>query len=240
MNLKLATINFWGLPWPFSVKKKERLNLLIALINKERFDIVALQEIWTNYDINTIKKNCPGYFVRDQRNPIFNHSGLVILSRFPLHSIRFIPFKGSLMSLEFPSRKGMLQCDADINEQQVQIINSHMYYDTSPEQAKKQKKQLLQLIELLDHRPTFILGDFNRTSEMMNLPKHFKLISERDNASIDLKNKFSTMRFNKINASNRLPDYIFTNMDVSVYKSYLITDTIFSDHYPVVTEIEIE
>lgn len=239
MKLKLATINFWGLPWPFSVKKKERLRLLTSLINKEQFDIVALQEIWTNYDINAITKTCLGYHALDKRNPFFNHSGLVILAKHELRNGLYIPFEGALLSLEFPSRKGILRCDVELQKTTIQIINTHVYYDVNAEQTKKQKKQLDQLIDILDHRPTIVLGDFNRQFSTINLPSHFQLISESDNPSINLRNEYSTKRFNKINSTDRLPDYIFANFPVSAKKSYLIQDPIFSDHYPVVSEIEI-
>ncbi|MFA5051914.1 MAG: endonuclease/exonuclease/phosphatase family protein [Patescibacteria group bacterium] len=239
MRLKIATFNFWGLPWPFSVRRVARLRMLADLVSRERFDIVACQEVWLRQDIRRLRRWLPEYQLCDQCPCLFNRSGLIFLSRLPLSCGLFLPYDMPVISWEFPSKKGILRAQIVINGQPFQIINTHVLYTPNATQTRLQKRQLDQLIDVLDNRPTFLFGDFNREFDAMHLPEHFSLISENTKPSISMTNRFAKMRLNKIGMSDRLPDYIFVNFPVRSARSYFINRPIISDHYPVVAEVDI-
>ena len=63
--MKLTSINFWGLPWPLSVQKRDRIGKLISFIRKNEFDIICLQEIWKTKDLNLLKTRLKEYYFYD-------------------------------------------------------------------------------------------------------------------------------------------------------------------------------
>lgn len=239
MRIKIATFNFWGLPWPFSVRRVARLRMLADLVHRERLDIVACQEVWLRQDIRRLRRWLPEYHLCDQRPRLFNRSGLIFLTRLPLTCGLFLPYDMPLINWEFPSKKGILRAQVVAEGRSIQIINTHVLYTPNATQTRLQKHQLDQLIDVLDNRPTILFGDFNREYDAMHLPEHFSIISESEKPSISMTNRYAKMRLNRIGMSDRLPDYIFANFSLRLVRSYFITEPIMSDHYPVVTEIDI-
>jgi endonuclease/exonuclease/phosphatase family metal-dependent hydrolase len=239
MQLTLATSNVWGLPWPLSIHKRKRFEGLISIINTFQIDCIALQEVWVNADIEYLRNNLPGYHVFDSRNFFFNHSGLVTISRFPLGNGSLVPFKGSMKSLEFPSRKGVLSVDATIHGKNIRLVNTHLYFSTTTEQHAKHQRQLNELVVQLDRRPTILFGDFNMPKEEILLGNSFAPISETKGASIEKKNPYSRALFNKLHHRERLPDYIFTNFPVQVKDKTIVRDPFISDHYPIISIVEL-
>jgi endonuclease/exonuclease/phosphatase family metal-dependent hydrolase len=239
MQIRIATINVWGLPEPLSTKRRFRLQTTIDIIRKQNLDIIGLQEVWLKQDIFYLLKQLPGFSIAACPNPLFNRSGLVLLSRFPLENVSLTPFNQSWFNFEFPSRKGMLKASASINGTKLQLVNTHLYYSRSSKQRIAQMKQARQLAESLHNDPTILFGDFNMEWKQLELPDAYRCISETEQPSIIHTNPYSTSRFNKYNSNDRLPDYLFANFPSKLVKSFCVTDPLVSDHYPVVSIIEI-
>gem|GEM_PF-1794239 len=239
MRFKIATFNFWGLPWPFSVRKKARLRMLVEMIRREQFDVIALQELFVYRDITFLVRQLPEYSNSGQSLGLFNRSGLFLLARQPLTNCTIVPFNVPLTLHEFPSRKGVQKSDITLGGQNFQLINTHVAYTPRPTDEKIQERQLDQLVRTLETLPTFLFGDFNRVYDTLGLPLQFRLISEDKKSSISMSNRYARFFLNRVGMSDRLPDYIFTNSNVRVAKTYFITDPIMSDHYPVVSEIDV-
>ncbi|MFH1207761.1 MAG: endonuclease/exonuclease/phosphatase family protein [Patescibacteria group bacterium] len=238
MHLKIATFNFWGLPWPFAIRKKARLRMLAEMIRREQIDVLGCQEVWFNRDISFLTRQFPQYYAHAPRSRVYNRSGLLLLSRLPLCDCATVLFDMPMITYEFPSRKGLLSASIKLDGQMTRIINTHLLFTAKPGQSDLQKRQSAQLMQVLDNRPTLLLGDFNCDASALRLPPQWRLISESAKPSISMSNRYAKMRLNRIGMSDRLPDYIFSNFNVQAVKTRLITDPIMSDHYPVVSEIE--
>lgn len=239
MTIRIASCNFWGLPWPFSVHKHRRLGDLIAFIQQQNLDVIALQEVWMNWDVNKIKKSLPDYHVFEKHDIGFNPSGLVTLSRFPLEDGLYVPFDNTIFHLEFPAQKGIYRTVADINGKKIFLLNTHVYYSPKTYKTKNQKKHLDQLIAALDTEPTLLFGDFNVHYNELELPPHFHLISNPHELTYDKTTYYATKRFNRINGQSRTPDMIFANFDAKIVSTAVIKKPLLSDHYPTIVELEI-
>ena len=237
MQLRVATFNVWGLPWPFSVHKRKRFQQLLGFIHDTSPDIFALQEIWLNYDIHALADALPEYHVFAKHWKLYNPSGLVLISRFPITSSVYLPFHIRTFHKEMPAQKGILACECRLNGRTIQLLNTHVYYSSTEFQSKEQISQVKKLVAFLDRRPTLLFGDFNVSYEKLSLPKDFSIISDMGTNSMDDNNLYRNSRFNKVNMSNRLPDMMFANFPVKVIRKFIATETSMSDHYPVVTDI---
>ena len=235
MNLKIATLNFWGLPCPLSINKKQRLKKLINLIKDEKIDILALQEIWLNKDIKYIKSKLPNYHILINNNLIFNFSGLLLLSKFPLLENKFHKFK---ISKEFPSKKGIQKTKIKIFNKEITLLNIHLDY-SSNQLSQIKKNQIKHITKTLDNSPTLILGDFNTDLPNFNIPDNFKLISQTETKTLNSKNHYVTKRFNKFHETDWLCDLIFCNFKAKLTKKKIIKKPLISDHYLVISEIHI-
>ncbi|XOU94304.1 MAG: endonuclease/exonuclease/phosphatase family protein [Candidatus Kerfeldbacteria bacterium] len=239
MNLIIASINFWGLPWPLSINKNKRLNNLIAIIKQYDFDVVAMQEMWLTYDINKIKKFLPSYHVTTVNNTFFNFSGLVTLTKLKVNNKAFLPFTKLGLHKEFFTKKGLLSTEIKINNQAIKILNTHLFFPRSKKQDKTLNLQLSQLNKYLGNNPTILSGDFNTKYSLLNLKPNYKNISNIDGVSLDINNKFSTRGLNIINEDVICPDIIIANFNVSIVRNQILKKPIISDHYMTTSEINI-
>lgn len=237
MQLRIATFNVWGLPWPFSADKKKRLQQLVAFIKDTSPDILALQEVWLNWDIHALADALPEYHVFAKHWQLYNPSGLVFVSRYPITSSLYIPYHIKIFHKEMPSRKGILACECRLNGKTIQLLNTHVYYAASEMESQSQISQVNHLVSFLDRRPTLLFGDFNVSYDKLQLPSDFTIISDTSEKSMDEHNPFRNSRFNKVNTSDRLPDMLFANFPVDVKRKWIAHDIAMSDHHPVISDI---
>ena len=233
MLLNIATCNLWGLPWPLSVDKTKRLRDFINLIRD--YDITAVQELWLNRDIAYIKKFLPDHNVL-AFTKYFNHSGLVYISKMPLFDSKYIPFA---QPKEFPSKKGILISHIIIDKRKIKLVNTHIASTKKPLISKNQRSQMKTLIATLDNQPTLLFGDFNIDYYNIKLPKKYHLISFNKHPTRSHTNKYGNKRLNKYLGLDLTCDLIFANFSVKVLNKKVIYTPLVSDHYPVVTKIQI-
>ncbi|KAA3675018.1 sphingomyelin phosphodiesterase 2 [Paragonimus westermani] len=93
-TFKVLTFNCWGVFIPFcTVRKNDRLALLIKRLSEGDYDILLLQEIWTDSDfklLQTSLKNVYSYANYFHSNLI--GSGLCIFSKWPIDTIFMHPY----------------------------------------------------------------------------------------------------------------------------------------------------
>ncbi|MBU0758472.1 MAG: endonuclease/exonuclease/phosphatase family protein [Nanoarchaeota archaeon] len=248
MKLKIASINIWGLPWPFSVDKEKRLKRLADLIMNESLTIIALQEIWLNWDINALKKKLTGYYFYSSHNALFNPSGLLYISKIPLKKIRYHPFpskKGFFVPYfgdnpEFPSKKGILISKMMIDSKLIILINTHLTHSSDPSKSKIMQNQMKFLLKFLNNNPSLIFGDFNIINiNDIPLPKDIKIISKSDSPTRSLDSHYSRKLFNKFEKINKVCDLILSNFKTKIIEKKILYAPQISDHCPVIMEIEI-
>ncbi len=236
MILKLASINHWGLAWPFSIHKKNRLSNLVELIKKRKFDIVCLQEVWKTSELNTLRLSFPGYFffysIKKRKNP----SGLVILSKYQLYDEYFIPF--GVLNYEAIFEKGLLLAKISIGGKEIRVINTHLQASFKPLKSIAWQKQLEKVYSAFNDNPTLIFGDFNYNYPDFHLPD-LNLISQSSNFTRDTNHLYNKKSFNSMSKVNMVCDLIFSNFKTKVITNGIIKKPLVSDHYPIFSEIEI-
>jgi len=236
MNLTIATINAWGLPWPFSIHKKKRLALCAQIISTRNIDLAALQEIWQRRDITALQRLLPAYHIYAEPNALFNPSGLVWISRTPLTEVVYTPFTMPSWHKEIPSKKGMLRAMWG----SITLINTHMYFGGKSHMTDYQQQQITELVRKLPATPTILFGDFNLSHDQLPLPKGYRVISGRAALTVNSNTYYAQKRFNKVNGSSRTPDIVFANFPVTISRTYTVTDPLISDHFPSVVELDMQ
>lgn len=248
MILKILQWNIWY---------KENPEDITRTINQISPDIVCLQEVTVNYSQHQIKDipkylakqtglNC--HFQEAQYWPVENGKavqGNAILSKgaFASKSHIFVQNKKH-ENFDDYSREGRILVvgEIEVGGKHLTVATTHLSYQHRFEetQAKlEEENRLLEAIARFDQN--FILtGDFN-VSPKSNLIK--KLSKNLINAGPEFDQNtwttkpFSYNGFEETQLNWRL-DYIFTTPDIKVNKAEII-QTEFSDHLPILIEIEV-
>ncbi|KAM4797238.1 sphingomyelin phosphodiesterase 2 [Rhinophrynus dorsalis] len=84
VQIRIFDLNCWALRF-LSKKRKERLALIGQLLQKKEFDLVMLQEIWSDVDYIEMKHSLSDVFPHSHRfkSGVIG-SGLCVFSRFPI------------------------------------------------------------------------------------------------------------------------------------------------------------
>lgn len=166
---KVMTLNLWGYhEWD------KRTDNLIALINQEAPDCIALQEVLTNHAFSDfpssdfIATSCgykyrvfaPTYPRNNSKDREGNRTqrasyGQAFLSKHPIVSAESYFLK---LYPEHPEENTVLFCQADIDGIQVEFANVH--FANSSKFSDLHLRELMELLEKRQSRP-IILGDFN-------------------------------------------------------------------------------
>jgi endonuclease/exonuclease/phosphatase family metal-dependent hydrolase len=236
MKLRLASINFWGLPWPLSVQKKARIAKLISFIRKNSFDIICMQEIWRTWDLDLLKSRLKEYYFFDYAKRKRNPSGLAIISRFPIIEEYFIPFWN--LHYEFALKKGMLIAKVIAGKNIMRIINTHLISTFRPLRSKIWARQLTSVYSALNNIPTLVFGDFNFNYNDFPLPE-LRLLTSKAWPTRNTSNPYSKRSLNRFSKVNMTCDMILSNFQVKVSKQEVLRSNIFSDHYSVMCDIAV-
>merc|ERR1712126_288691 len=109
-EMKIMSLNVWGLPEKYGSKlKDERISAIAREVSRANFDVYLLQELWMEQDHDKITKSLPkGYYITGFRqftaklgrflghcDGIFTPvecSGLAIISKYPFKEVQFKAF----------------------------------------------------------------------------------------------------------------------------------------------------
>lgn len=200
-------------------------------ISRSNADIVALQEV-ERYSIRTgfqdqieyLADKLSMYFVYGKSMNILNGQyGNAILSKYPIGDYRLeqLPSRGE--------SRTMLQADLDINGKRFVIYTTHLGLDRAERKVQIERiKELIQNTESLH----ILTGDFNSTSEELSIlyDKYIdSAVHSKKQEDITFKNDESGSRIDYLLLSDKLKllDYAVRQSDAS-------------DHFPVVSKIEIK
>lgn len=238
MQLKLASINFWGLAWPWTMHKQKRLNSLVEFVKKENFDIVCLQEIWRSKDAKKILSGLSEYNYYIEAKRMKNPSGLVILSKFPLGEGSYLPF-GTVDYEEVVFRKGMLIADCIFpSGESVRIINTHLYTTLRPLNSRIWSRQIAELYSALNNNRTIVFGDFNYHYPNFPFPE-LNILTPTECATRNTENYYNKKMFNRFSRVNMVCDLILANFEAMIISNEIVKEPLISDHYPVSALIEL-
>ena len=176
MDIKIMSLNTWGMPKSFGSKfKPERMNAIAKEVSKGNYDVYLLQELWMEYDHNKIAASIPenysitgfrqlaGYFDGvsecDGRVGPEGCSGLAIISRFPFNDVTFDKFSDhgdgakAFIDGEVFVRKGAGRVKIEpFPNVTIDIITTHTAADPDPghgyNNSYYRKKQIHELMDI--------------------------------------------------------------------------------------------
>ncbi len=178
LTLRVATFNAWALPIriPTQEKRRRLKRLPEALVGLDA-DIIVLQEM---FDVKArrrlLRELCPPYQTTPEAGrsrrilrllPIDATGGLVVLSRLPIASSRFIPHPSDLGTKpdERVGRKGAMIVRIETPLGPVTVFAIHLYAGTKPKDTLVRTGQLAPLLRTLDAEadgtPVVLAGDIN-------------------------------------------------------------------------------
>lgn len=170
--IKALTANLILFPHPFFFNQAERIEEFARAVRHVDPDIIFLQEVWDNNSLGLIISRFPDYYSIYIPGLIFNHSGLTILSRFPVESASAIFFAPSFLHNpeEFIAFKGVIFCNAKVGTQTISLANTHLYSSSPKSSYRPNLQQFCQLQHLVSDFPhgTIIGGDLNLLPEELD------------------------------------------------------------------------
>ncbi len=186
-SLRCVTYNAWALPVRIPLQeKRRRLSRLPKALAELDADIIVLQEM---FDVRArrrlLRELCPPYSTTpdalgDRRIlklvRIDTTGGLLVLSRLPIKSSRFIPHPSGLGKKpdERVGRKGAMFLQLETPLGPVTLFAIHLYAGTKPVDSRVRDAQLGPLLEALeaqaDGGPVLLAGDIN-TSPTVRYPE---------------------------------------------------------------------
>ena len=146
-----------------------RINGLANRLVKANPDVMILQE---HYDaavsealVKKMGDTYPHAFTHIGPNVWGSESGLFVMSKLPIHSFEYIPFKTNDWSLN----RGFVVIEIKASTHDTKplfcIIGTHLKHGNKEEDESIRSKQINQIVEILDKKekklPTFLAGDLN-------------------------------------------------------------------------------
>lgn len=257
MKLKILTLNLHTLQEKDIEKKNE---VIAKFINENEIDIIFFQEVGqlssdpiyrgnmkTSNQLLTLfpKLNTKYYYDYEFRKKGFDQfdEGLAILSKHPIiYSNSY--FLSNSRSYENWQTRIALKVNIEVKGQQMDLITTHLGWDSESEKYSSQLENLLNIID--KNHITLCGGDFNvpYNSVYIEQIKKSGLILSSDIAQIDpvenptFPGKLDSTPFLKIAKDHQIDD-IFMNRPYKVLTYQIVfKDDRVSDHYGVYNEIE--
>ena len=174
MQLRVATLNVWGLPEPVGYQVAPRLRALANQLPGLGLDVLALQEVWSAEArerlVRAGQEADLGYAW--QRPGSFRDGGLLVLSRIPILSARFerydLPGQPPIADhFDYYAGKGFLHVKLAGDSGPVHVFDTHLHArygsDVPHEYHSYRVGQIVQLALALraTREPAIVTGDFN-------------------------------------------------------------------------------
>nr|CAH7749118.1 unnamed protein product [Callosobruchus chinensis] len=134
LKFKIFTLNCWGIPIPLVCKnRKERIKAIAETLSFGWYDVVCLQEVWSNKDY---------YLIKDRVTDVlpFSHyfhsgvmgSGICIFSKYPIQETFFHqwPLNGYIHKIhhaDWFGGKGVGLCKLTVDNYTVHVYSAHLH-----------------------------------------------------------------------------------------------------------------
>jgi endonuclease/exonuclease/phosphatase family metal-dependent hydrolase len=224
MNIRVATLNVWGLP-PLSPRVPERMAAIGDRLASLNLDVVAFQEVWTAEARRVLRAagQRAGLVHAWHKSASLGGSGLVVLSRLPIDSIRFEGFEldgvpERLDHGDFYAGKGFVSIRVNTQAGPVTVIATHLHAPYSGPIARQYRAHRIgQIIQIAmaareTDDPILALGDFNFREDEPEYAIFTGLTGARDTAA-ELDRRQPTVRgenaYRRNGSRPRRVDYVF-------------------------------
>lgn len=268
MQLRILTLNTWGLPAPLSRLPESRMAEIGQRVCELDLDVAAFQEVWTRGSRRALRAACaPAGLVHAWTNhTAFGGSGLLVLSRLPIRAAHFERFsvRGNPERVDhgdYYGGKGFLRISLAHPEGPLSLVTTHLHarYAGDVEHAYVPQRiaQIVQLASALwsAEEPTLAVGDFNFSESDVEHRVLCGLAGLRDVAAELDQRQATALRGNPYRGarkSDRRIDYVFArdgiHARVAPRRVVRVLDEVFtlegraasvSDHAGLLAEIEI-
>ncbi|GFN77901.1 neutral sphingomyelinase [Plakobranchus ocellatus] len=192
VDLKVMTLNCWGLPFPVICKnRQERIRALGEYLYNASYDIVVLEEIWVKSDFHLLREKL-------QKKLPFSHyfysgaigSGICVFSKHLITETMYYSFHlnghpHKVFHGDWFGGKGVGMCSLYIEGLDINLYCTHFHAEYNPGQDEYEAHRLAQAIELCQFvRRTssncdmvIVAGDFNITPSQLG----YKVITQYGN-----------------------------------------------------------
>ncbi len=168
--LRFLTYNVWGVPWHSSKRHLLRFECILEQLGRRAFDVVCLQEVWVKRGrLFQNHRRFPFHAVSRKRLGLFQHDGLLTLSRHPIIESQSLPFS-TRASVERVVRKGALFTRIMTPLGELEVFNVHLASTShflsesyASEIRASQIEELSRWVRMLHRKGSTVLvcGDFN-------------------------------------------------------------------------------
>lgn len=155
-ELRVATLNAWGLPAPVAADRRGRMPRIARWVEDRGYDVAGLQELWHGalrlFD-------APNLTLPNQESD----SGLALVTRHPVLSSHTVTFREE-RGFDAWKAKGVLLAEvAPGGATEPLVVGvTHLQAGGGARAAQVRESQVVELLAALpDDRPTVLLGDFN-------------------------------------------------------------------------------
>jgi endonuclease/exonuclease/phosphatase family metal-dependent hydrolase len=171
MRLRIATLNTWGLPEPFAEDVAPRLAEIGRRLRRLELDAIAFQEVWTAQgQVSLIRAGREAGLAHSWHGGSgIRGSGLLVLSRLPIESVRFERYAlaGDPSFGEYYGGKGFAEVRLATPAGPVTLVDTHLHAryagDAAHEYRPLRTGQIVQLAASARALPgpVVVAGDFN-------------------------------------------------------------------------------
>jgi endonuclease/exonuclease/phosphatase family metal-dependent hydrolase len=227
---------------------KQRVKKIFDLINRLNPDLITFQEVWDVSYLDEFRKRLSQYHMVSKPNWLFNESGLMTFSKYPIIHSRLYHFTANehYDYFEKKSKKGFLVTRIDFKGKQVNIVNTHLHVAGETFRDSKKHITLTQyrIIEDFFQNSTFstiLCGDLNLDyNDLDKVRSLFHIPNIKPITTYHIFNRYTNKRLNKTLTAERQLDYLLyiengMGMDVNLQ---VLDWEVVSDHYPLYSEIE--
>lgn len=247
MELQVFTLNCWGIPC-VSKDRKPRMRAIAEALANQTYDIVCLQEVWSDDDFNLIREATLAVLPHSH----YFYSGVVgsgvcILSRYPITEVFFHKWSvnGYIHKIQHGDwfgGKGVGLCCLKINGFKVNIYSAHLHAEYNRASDEYMAHRVLQAYDTAQFiqltsacaDSVILAGDLNTEpgdlayrilTNITGLSDAYLEAGECDEIAAtneDYKNSYSSGKSIKDKIPGKRIDYVMyhgnTNIDVSVTK----------------------
>ena len=174
MRVRVATLNVWALPEPFSERLTGRMKAIGARMAELDLDLIAFQEVWTAEAHRRLRDagRRVGLVHKWHNHYSLGGSGLLVLSRLPIQERRFDRF--TLRGLpervdhaDYYGGKGFVQLRVQTDHGPLTFMNTHLharYRRDMPHGYRWHRAGQIVQLGMAAHEtrdPIIAVGDFN-------------------------------------------------------------------------------
>ena len=218
--------------------KKLDLQRIADVINRERPDLIGLQEVDRGVKRTEGKDEIAELAAMTQMHSAFAHNldyqggqyGVAILSRFPITHVDHRKYENKRVA----ERRGMLRVEVDVGGKVLHFVSTHLDYQHADGRLYEAEQLLRFLAEI--KAQLIIAGDFNDEPSGST----YKLMLGRlSDLWVSSRAKGEGLSYPADKPVKRI-DYVFARpVERIKAKRAWVVNTLASDHLPVVADLEI-